>query len=649
MRIVDKTVKTLFEKEHTMQSIYQTMHRVFGKRVFAEHLRAEGIESMSFVEMDRLTHCYASYIKNAVDNTYVGLYAKNSEQWICAFWGILMAGHTPVLLNTSIDDASVLSVMADFALDTVVVDKQYPLFALQTEIQTVSFAEMEAAEYRPFEEDWCDRFGVSTSGTEGKPKSYLFDGEAMCAQILISQEVLAANPVFSCYHKKDTVKLLAFLPFYHIFGLITLVIWFSFFGRTLVFPLDDSPKEMQRACKEAKVTHFFAVPVVWNTLVKKLEAELARQGETERFEKGIKTSISLQKAFPRFGQWFAKQVIFKKVTDSLFGPSLQLAISGGAFLPPHTLCVINSLGYNLLNGYGSTEAGIVSVNIAKRIDRRIRPDCGDIFSSVRYRIDPQTGELLLNGNTLYCAKQVQGKTIPRNGKEIGTNDIATLNGRTLTLEGRLDEMIIGPNGENLSPDSIENFFASVGADDYCVISYESKAVLIINKSSVKTTIKQLQNLVMDVNKEIPLTQRVHEVRLVDIPCRTSAGKANRKVLSEGMRNKTLPYDVLSAEPREQSASPEAVVIRNAIASVLSLNPNEIDDFDDFFINLGGNSLQYFELISLLSQHFDTQIQFVEKIPSSVQEIRAVVEQDRSRNARQDHPSSSEEASDTRSE
>lgn len=621
MYIVDKVVKTLFEQAHTMQSIYQMTHRFFGKRVFAERLTADGVQRMRFGEMDRITRRYAAYAEQHFRGRYVGLYAKNSERWICAFWGLLMAGYVPVLLNTSIAPAAVLSVVADFGIEYVVTDRDYALFEGVDGLTATAFDRMDAAPEQAPEARWCDLFAVSTSGTEGAPKSYLFNGEAMCQQILISQEVLSTAPAFSCYGRKNAIKVMAFLPFYHIFGLVTLVLWFSFFGRTLVFPLDDSPRELQRACREAGVTHFFAVPLVWNTIVNKLKAEVAAKGLSDKFAEGVEKSLALQKMFPRFGQWVAKNVIFKQITDKLFGRSLVLGISGGAYCSAETLRLTNALGYNLLNGYGSTEAAIVSVNVSPNVRDRILPNCGKIFGSIDYSVDDETGELVLNGSTLYYAQMVDGRPVPRDGAPVHTRDFGTVDeARNLTLLGRLDEIMIGPNGENLAPDAIEYHYRNLGTDDYCVLALDGKLVLVINRQTLAVEAEDMRAVIAAANKSVPLIERVHEVRLVDYPCRTAIGKANRRALIEGFRDERIAYTTLAEGAKRQADDALTVAVRRAVADVLKIDPAEIDDSDDFFANLGGNSLQYFELMSGISAAHQVQMSYGEALPTTVGEM-----------------------------
>ena len=75
---------------------------------------------------------------------------------------------------------------------------------------------------------------------------------------------------------KKQLKQLAFLPFYHVFGLFAVYFWFTFFGRTLVFLRDYSADTILKTCRRHQVTHIFAVPMLWHTIEKQVRAEVAK-------------------------------------------------------------------------------------------------------------------------------------------------------------------------------------------------------------------------------------------------------------------------------------------------------------------------------------------------------------------------------------
>jgi long-subunit acyl-CoA synthetase (AMP-forming) len=109
---------------------------------------------------------------------------------------------------------------------------------------------------------------------------------------MVASWVLQKNKAIRINNKDgiDSIKILAFLPFHHIFGFMVIVIWFGFFGRTMVFLDNLSPEAIQYACKKHQVTHFFAVPLVWENVVSSILNEAKRQGKDKLLQRVIKFS-----------------------------------------------------------------------------------------------------------------------------------------------------------------------------------------------------------------------------------------------------------------------------------------------------------------------------------------------------------------------
>ncbi|NCB59814.1 MAG: hypothetical protein EOM46_20565, partial [Gammaproteobacteria bacterium] len=87
----------------------------------------------------------------------------------------------------------------------------------------------------------------------------------------ISEQVLLAEYIYR--NNKDIIhngpiKQLAFLPFHHIFGLIAVYMWYTFFGKTIVYIKNRTADVILAACKAHRVTHIYAVPLLWNNVAK---------------------------------------------------------------------------------------------------------------------------------------------------------------------------------------------------------------------------------------------------------------------------------------------------------------------------------------------------------------------------------------------
>ena len=143
----------------------------------------------------------------------------------------------------------------------------------------------------------------------------------------------------------------------------------------MVIPAKPSPESIVQACRESGVTQFVAIPAVWNgvaQLVKKRFVEMSG-ASPEDFDKMIELSLSYQEAGVELPMPVAGML--QMIREQLVGNDLYIAVSGGGYILPETLRVMNGLGYYLVNGYGMTEIGIYSVVnnelLADRLDGNI--------------------------------------------------------------------------------------------------------------------------------------------------------------------------------------------------------------------------------------------------------------------------------------
>lgn len=122
----------------------------------------------------------------------------------------------------------------------------------------------------------------------------LYDGAAITAQLLQSESIVRKCPEVKHDRLARELRMLAFLPFYHIFGLMASLLWFIFFGVTFVFLERYDSRSIQYACKVGRVTHFFAVPAVWEQTARQLLREAERQGQKEKLLRAVRFSNGLR-------------------------------------------------------------------------------------------------------------------------------------------------------------------------------------------------------------------------------------------------------------------------------------------------------------------------------------------------------------------
>ncbi len=109
-----------------------------------------------------------------------------------------------------------------------------------------------------------------TSGTTADPKA------VMLSQYNICSNVTSAAAFVKAY---ETDKLLSFLPLHHTFECTITFLYGIHEGATIVFC--DGLKYIQKNLKEYKISIFVAVPVVLETMYKKIQKGIAEQGKTK--------------------------------------------------------------------------------------------------------------------------------------------------------------------------------------------------------------------------------------------------------------------------------------------------------------------------------------------------------------------------------
>ena len=199
------------------------------------------------------------------------------------------------------------------------------------------------------------------------------------------------------------------------------------------------------------------MPLFWNTIEKEIQKKLKERGEEtqKKFDKGIGICTKLQNVFPYAGARWSKKIM-QEVTDELFGPSVLFCITGGSYLKDSTLQMFNGLGYPLFNGYGMSEIGITSVELAATPKKRNLNSIGRPFEGVEYKLNEE-GVLLVKSSSACSKRLVDGEIIPMD-EWFETGDILEERDGRYYVLGRKGDAVIGENGENINPDVIEQAF-----------------------------------------------------------------------------------------------------------------------------------------------------------------------------------------------
>jgi long-chain acyl-CoA synthetase len=139
------------------------------------------------------------------------------------------------------------------------------------------------------------------------------------------------------------------------------------------------------------------------------------------------------------------------------GPERRVTlISGGAALPRDTEEFWRRLGYAVVQGYGLTET--TSLISAAHPFKLSRGSIGKVLPGREMKLDPETGEILVRGESVTSGYWQEGKKKPVPGEEgwLRTGDIGALDAEgNLYFKRRKKEVIGTPEGFNVYPEDLE--------------------------------------------------------------------------------------------------------------------------------------------------------------------------------------------------
>lgn len=541
-------------------------------------------------------------------DTMVGIYMQNSLEWIEIFWGLMMCGYKPLLMNTRLDKGTLNKVLDTHKVVAVISDGE------EFSVPTYNVAEiLTRKEEGEVVARWADELIVMSSGTSENVKLCVYNGESFYYQLCNSVNIIKECKDIK-KHYEGQLKLLTFLPFYHIFGLAAVYMWFGFFSRTFVQLNDLSADTLLNTIRKHKVTHIFAVPLLWNKVyeaaIKKIKARGEKTYNTAM--KGLRLAEKLDFC-PPLAKAFSKKA-FKEVRENLFGESISFLIAGGSSISPEVMKFFNGVGYTMADGFGMSEVGITSVETSSKAKVRNSCSVGKPFMHAEYKLSEE-GELLVRGKcTAIKIISADGEQKLSSKEWFHTKDLAQeINGRYYIL-GRKDDMIVCKTGENLNPDRVEALLDIPGAVKVCLIARrndnkDAVPVLLVQVSQYasRERVNKVRDAARATLRDNKLDGTINEIVITSTSLMGENDfKLNRKKLVRMYANKQFTVIDTEIDNEEEFQYPKALVdnIKKSFAEALSVEEDKITLDSHFFYDLDGSSLDYMSMLAELQKEFE---------------------------------------------
>ena len=458
------------------------------------------IESKTYADLKKDSESFSRVLAAlGQQGQHIAITGMTSYAWVIAYLGTVNSGSIAVPLDVSLPADDMLELIdrsdaAVFVADEVRADviaqakercpKLQYIISMQKESSDESgilslnalLAEHAGAfEYEPSPEQLATI--MFTSGTTGKSKG-----------VMLSHRNLAENATCLDMKFPEHNTILSVLPIHHAYCLSMDFLKGFSLGSTIC--LNDSLIHMAKNIKLFQPTIILMVPLMIETMAKKLEDAA-----------GLPPEI---------------------VKREVFGEQFTTICSGGAYLPPSMLDLFGKYGITILQGYGMTECSpvistTVGWNIRKGSVGQLMPNCkaktvdeelwvqGSSVMQGYYKMPEETAETLVDG-------------------WLRTGDLGYVDDDGFVyLTGRKKNLIITKNGENVSPEELENRIGESRLVQEILVR-ESEGVIeaeifpdleYIAKKEIRDIPAALQALIDEYNAGAPAYKRVYRLKVRD--------------------------------------------------------------------------------------------------------------------------------------
>ena len=364
----------------------------------------------TFRELEQDAAGFRTLLSGAPEGTRVAIFAANSYDFVKAYLAVVTSGMTAAIFPAHLPAEAAFGCCMMFSIKKLVYQPDFePRLALikdkRPDIELIPIDALceEKTEMLPCSAKTPCAI-VFTGGTTGRSKG-----------ALLSNDAVMQGTINGCYGYPDVFgqRYLLVLPLSHVFGLIRNLMTSLYTGSALYICRNN--KDMFRDIAIFRPTILVIVPAL---------AEMA---------------LTLSKKFGR----------------NMLGEDLKTIICGAAAVSPFLIKEYDKIGVKLLAGYGLTEsANLVSGNP----ESLAKPESvGLPYPNQELKI--VNGELWLKGRNMMDGYVGVSEPDAYEDGWFKTGDLVRMDEEGyLYITGRIKEIIVLPNGENVSPAEVETHF-----------------------------------------------------------------------------------------------------------------------------------------------------------------------------------------------
>ena len=321
--------------------------------------------------------------------------------------------------------------------------------------------------------------------------SYTSGTTSFSKGVMVPYRSLVSNLIFAREHitlKKGDGHV-CMLPMAHAFGLLFSFLFEFIEGcHTQFLTRTPSPKIIFQAYADVKPSLIITVPLIVEKVIKK---NVLPKLEEQPMKTMLRIPILRDRVLAKVRQ---------KIID-LFGGNFMELVIGGAALNEEVEEFMRRIKLPYTVGYGMTESGPLIGYTGWRTFRL--GTCGIPVDRIEVRIDSEdpaqvTGEILVKGDNVmlgyYKNPKSTAEAIDKEGW-LHTGDLGTMDAEgNITIRGRSKNMILGPSGQNIYPEEIEEKLNNLPyVEESIVVQKEGKIIALIHPNYQEAMERNLSN------------------------------------------------------------------------------------------------------------------------------------------------------------
>ena len=350
-----------------------------------------------------------------------------------------------------------------------------------------------------------------TSGTTGFSKGVMLPYRALWGNLDYVLNNLSP-------HVKKGTNIVSILPMAHMYGMMV-EFMFGFINGNHLFYLTrlPSPSLIAQAFAEIKPSLIVAVPLIIEKIVRK-----------KVFTYTQNNRVRLLMNMPLINKKIKQKL--RDMVAGVFGGNMFEIITGGAALNKEVEQFLNSIDFPITVGYGATETAPL-ISFSNR-DQYLPGSCGIVVDHMEIKIasnDPENvpGEIMARGlNTMlgYYKNEVATREVLDEEGWYHTGDLGTMSADGhLYIRGRIKNMLLGSNGQNVYPEEIEDKLNSLAMVNESLIVQKGEQLIglvypdVDEAQQMGFNDEDLNNIMeqnrLQLNAMLPPFCKISEIRL----------------------------------------------------------------------------------------------------------------------------------------